>query len=71
MVAKKTQQAQAPGQEAQIQLSGETLPRRSLEQALRVARVLHETYAGKSATWDEVAQALEIGPKSPNTKYLI
>jgi hypothetical protein len=71
MAAKKAPSAKEFAQSTSIQLSGETLPRRTLEQALRIARVLHETYAGKSATWDEMAQAMEIGSKSPNTKYLI
>jgi hypothetical protein len=36
----------------------------------RVAIVLHESYAGKAATWDELAQELGIGLQSGNTKYL-
>lgn len=28
-------------------------------------------YAGGSATWDEIAGAMNVGSKSPNTKYLI
>ncbi|SRR6266436_3458730 len=38
---------------------------------MRVAEILYTTYAGKSASWDEVAQALGIGPNTANTKYLI
>src|SRR6266446_452697 len=38
---------------------------------MRVAEILYTTYAGKSASWDEVAQALGIGPNTTNTKYLI
>lgn len=71
MASKKARKPKAAAQDTQVYLSGEALPRRSLEQALRVARVLHGTYAGKSATWDDVAQAMGIGPKSPNTKYII
>ena len=53
-------------------ISTESLPRRTLEQAVQIAIVLHHnTYAGKSATWDDIANHLKIGPKSPNTKYLI
>lgn len=48
----------------------DTLPRRSLEQALPFATALHEHYAGKSATVEEIATALEISPKSSALKPL-
>ncbi|MEQ8270803.1 hypothetical protein [Algiphilus sp.] len=53
------------------QLAASDLPRRTLEECLEVARPIHEIYAGSSASWDEIASAMDVGPKSPNTKYLI
>ncbi len=47
------------------------MPRRTLEQVIRVAELLHNTYAGKSASWEDVAKALGIGAASVNTKYII
>ncbi len=57
--------------DVRVRVAAESLPRRPLEQALRIATVLHETYAGKSATWEAVAQALDIGAQSANTKYVM
>lgn len=50
-------------------ISGEDLPRRGLEKAIESARILHATYAGKSATMDEIAQALEVSVTNTNFKY--
>lgn len=47
------------------------LPKKTLEECLVVINPIHEIYAGGSATWDEIAGAMNAGPKSPNTKYLI
>ena len=47
------------------------LPKKTLEECLVVIKPIHEIYAGGSATWDEIAGAMNVGPKSPNTKYLI
>jgi len=51
-------------------VSAEQLPRRSLEQALRVAQALRETLAGGPATWDDIASALKIGASAQNKYYL-
>ena len=48
----------------------DSLPRRTLLQALRVPEVIYKTYAGKSASTADICAALEIGEKSPNTFYL-
>jgi hypothetical protein len=70
MATKKSAGKTAPKKQRVI-VSGDVLPRRSLEQVIRVAEILHTTYAGKSASWTEVSQALGIGASSGNTKYLI
>ena len=53
------------------QISTNDLPRKTIEECLGVAKPIHEIYAGKSATWDELASAMGVGAKSPGTKYLI
>lgn len=55
---------------AQVQVSADQLPRRSLEQALRVARALRDTLAGGPASWEDVASAMEIKPSLQNKYYL-
>jgi len=47
------------------------LPRRTLEDCLAIARPIHEVYAGKSASWDELATAAGVGARSTTTKYLV
>src|SRR5690242_10588447 len=71
MATKKNAGKAAIKEKQRVQISSDVLPRRSLEQVMRVAEILHTTYAGKSASWAEVAQALGIGVNSPGTKYLI
>lgn len=62
----------APGTKpGQRQIGATELPRRTLEECLEVARPVHEVYAGKSASWDEIAATAGMGAKSPATKYLI
>jgi hypothetical protein len=63
---------QTPGPKAgQRQIGATELPRKSLEECLAVAKPVHEVYAGKSASWDEIATTAGIGTKTTNTKYLI
>lgn len=68
--SKKKTAAQVP-QSTRESVPADTLPRRSLEQALRIPETLHSVFAGKTATWDQLADAIGVGAKSPNTKYLI
>ena len=61
-----------PGPKAgQRQIGATELPRKTLEECLTVAKPVHEVYAGKSASWDEIATTAGIGTKTTNTKYLI
>ncbi len=71
MATKKSAQPNTREKKAQTQIPADVLPRRTLEQVIRVAEILHNTYAGKSASWDDIAQALEIGAKSANTRYIM
>jgi hypothetical protein len=51
------------------QISSEDLPRRTLEEALRVAQVIRDNYAGKPTSWKEIASALGVSPTSPPNRY--
>jgi hypothetical protein len=53
----------------QTQISSEALPRRTLEEALPVAQVIRDTYAGKPASWDEIADALGVAPQHNANRY--
>src|SRR5687768_13415522 len=55
----------------QAQIPSEVMPRRTLEQVIHVAQLLHNTFAGKSASWEDVTKALGIGAASANTRYII
>lgn len=52
-----------------VRVSGDALPRRSLRDVQFLAEILHKTYAGKSATWDDLAGAAKITKQSVDTKY--
>lgn len=54
----------------QTQVSSEILPRRTLEQAIRVVEVIRNIYAGKATTWPEVAQGLGVSTH-PQNRYLL
>lgn len=71
MAAKKKQKPDKLSKKGQVQISGEALPRRSLEQVVRIAETLYTTYAGKSASWEELCKTLDLTPQNANTKYLI
>jgi len=71
MAGKKRPDAGPTTKAQRVELGAEVLPRRTLKDAEAVAAALHRQYAGKSATWEELAQVLELAPKSSNTKYLI
>jgi len=56
---------------ARVVVSAEQLPRRSLEQALRIAKALREVLAGGPATWDEIAGAMGIKAGTQTNKYYL
>jgi hypothetical protein len=53
-----------------VVVSAEQLPRRSLDQSLRVAKALRDTLAGGPATWEDIASAMAIGARPQNKYYL-
>jgi hypothetical protein len=55
---------------ASVRVSGEDLPRKSLEDCVKVAERLHNGFAGKATPWDDLADALKIGRQTNSTKYL-
>lgn len=52
-------------------VSSEDLPRKTLEDALKVAAVIKENYAGKLATWDDIAAGMGFSAANPNNKYYL
>lgn len=50
-------------------VSAEALPRRTLDEALRVAQIIRDTYAGKATSWAEIAQAMGVSANSPSNRY--
>jgi hypothetical protein len=52
-------------------VSSSELPRKSLEQALRVAKALREVLAGGPAGWPEIAKAMGIGAGNQANKYYL
>ena len=67
-MAKKSQKASQT--QARQTIGAEALPRRTLRDCVAIAEALHKTYAGKSASWDEISDTLSIGKKTNATKYL-
>ena len=52
-------------------VSAEALPRRSLEQALAVAKILRQVFAGKPASADELAKAMGTTRNVADFKYAV
>ncbi|MBX3471125.1 MAG: hypothetical protein KF878_30020 [Planctomycetes bacterium] len=50
-------------------IAAEDLPRRTLEECLKLAEALHNIHADQ-ATWAQLTQDLNVGAASNNTKYL-
>ncbi len=65
--SKQVPQKSSPPKERKI-VSSEALPRRTLEEALRVAQIIRDTYAGKTASWPEIAKALGVSEKHPTNR---
>ena len=55
--------------DGRVWVSADALPRRSLRDVRFLAESLHKTYAGKSASWDELADAAGIAKQTNDTKY--
>jgi hypothetical protein len=59
------------GKAARVVVSAEQLPRKALEQALRVAKALRDVLAGGPAKWEQIASAMGIGAGSQHNKYYL
>lgn len=51
-------------------VSSDDMPRKTLEDALKVAKAIKENY-GKKATWEDIAKAMGFSPTNPNNKYYL
>lgn len=54
-----------------VKVSAEQLPRKSLEQALRVPRALRDVYAGGPAKWPQIAEAMGTSAGNQMNKYFL
>ncbi|MDQ3195334.1 MAG: hypothetical protein M3Q32_02895 [Pseudomonadota bacterium] len=69
-MATKTAQ-RTPAKTKAPKVSSEDLPKKTLEDSLRVAKAIADHYAGKQASWDDIARVLEFSPNNPNNKYYL
>jgi hypothetical protein len=51
-------------------VSAEDLPRKTLEEAIKLADAIHSSFAGQATPWNDLANALGIGGQTNATKYL-
>src|SRR5690349_7375974 len=54
-----------------VQVSADQLPRKTLEQSLRIARALREVHAGGPAQWPQIASAIGLSPGNQANKYFL
>lgn len=66
-----TKKAKPAAATQRVQVSADQLPRKSLEQSLRVARALRDVLAGGPAKWPDVASAMGISQGSQTNKYFL
>lgn len=52
-------------------VSSQDLPKKTLEDSLRVANAINDHYAGKQASWEDISRVLEFSPNNPNNKYYL
>lgn len=55
--------------EKRVKIAAEELPRRTLEVAIPIARLIRDIYSSKSASWSEIASALKVAEKNPANRY--
>jgi hypothetical protein len=51
-------------------ISSKDLPKKTLEDALKVAQAIKDNY-GKQATWQDIASAMGFSPNNPNNQYYL
>lgn len=50
-------------------ISSDAFPRRLLENAIPIAKIIRDTYANKPTTWKEIAKALGVSEKNAVNRY--
>ncbi|MDD5761012.1 MAG: hypothetical protein PHP88_00680 [bacterium] len=68
---RKTKLRKGAAATQRVVVSAEQLPRKNLEQALRVARALRDVLAGGPAKWDAIARAMGIAAGNNMNKYYL
>ena len=70
--SKKNGSAQAPAKKGEraAAVSSKDLPKKTLEDPLKVARAIKDNY-GKEATWEDIAKAMGFSPNNPNNQYFL
>jgi hypothetical protein len=63
-------QALATKRDRAEQVPSKDLPKKTLEDALKVAHAIKDNY-GKEATWEDIAKAMEFSPTNPVNKYFL
>lgn len=69
MSTKKAQRVAVRAKASKV--SSDDLPKKTLEDSLRVAKAIADHYAGKQASWEDIARVLEFSPNNPNNKYYL
>lgn len=69
--ATKVSKKPEPKKKTNQSVSSDDLPRKTLEESLRIAKVIQENYAGKDATWEDIAQGMQFSSTNPNNKYFL
>jgi hypothetical protein len=70
--SKKNGTAQAPAKKGEraAAVASKDLPKKTLEDALKVAQAIKDNY-GKQATWEDIAKAMGFSPKNPNNQSFL
>src|SRR5437879_993635 len=68
--ARRKKSAPKASQQTRVTVSAEQLPRKSLEQALRIPRTLRDVFAGGPAEWQDIARATNLSMAQQNKYYL-
>jgi hypothetical protein len=58
------------GQNKRAKIASEDLPKKTLEDSLRIATAIKNNY-GKQATWEQIARAMEVSPTYVDAKYAL
>lgn len=60
---------QADEKKDRVRIAADDLPRRSIAEAQKVVEALHRNYAGKPASWIEIAELLGVAATNANNRY--